>query len=420
MTAPTVAPGGPFALQKKSATPKNVVELLSGETLKAEIAKVLPRHITPERMLRTALTTVKMNDKLQKVPIHSFASAMMKCSQYGLEPDGRHAHLIPFKTGKKDKEGQDIYDLNLIFDYKGLVALVRRSGEVQDIHCDVVYESDEFECSYGEGGRLFHKPNLKVSKKDRGPIICAYSFVKMKDGGVSYEAMPICEIEEVRDNSQGYRAYKSGFTKSSPWETNFAEMAKKTAFRRHSKWLTLSPELRDAVNADDDEDARFERAKPIAAAVVPADFSAPALPEGEPSSPVQSSPVGGSQAGQGSVVPEPASPESYSTPEMDPEQPTPPPQPNTQEPVPTTPVPVPNETLGKPEKPKEVTPRQHALSKLKSYIKEAGMQDADFIAAATQAGHLPPNVQNLSALTTEHMNLLSRDFDAILQHHQVS
>jgi recombination protein RecT len=265
----TPAPASPFAIQRQKQ-PTTVLELLSNDAFRGEIAKVLPKHLPAERMLRVALTTAKMNDKIAKANMTSFAAAMMKCSQYGLEPDGRNAHLIPFKC----KDGT--YDIQLIFDYKGLASLVRRSGDVSDIHCDVVYENDEFECTFGNGGALLHKPNLKSKREDRGDIYCAYSFVKLKDGSVSYEPMALWEVLDVMENSQGYKAFKAGYAKSSPWETSFAEMAKKTAFRRHTKWLPLSPETKEALMADDDtisDEERFNRAKKVSAEVVAPDFS---------------------------------------------------------------------------------------------------------------------------------------------------
>ena len=153
----------------------------------------------------------------------------MDCSQLGLEPDGRKVHLIPY--GDK---------CTLIIDYKGLVDLARRSGKIADIHADVVYENDLFKYSYGTDGSLVHKPSLT----DRGKPIAAYSFVLLKDGASSYEVMNFDEVDAIHKRS------KAG--KSGPWITDWAEMAKKTVFRRHSKWLPVSSEFQEAIDKDFD------------------------------------------------------------------------------------------------------------------------------------------------------------------------
>lgn len=247
------------------ANRRDVISLLQSDDVKSKVALALPRHMRPDRMIRVMLTTVNNNPKLLNCSRESLLAALLKCSQYGLEPDGRHAHLIPYGD-----------QVQLIFDYKGLVDLVRRSGEVADIHCDVVRETDEFEFSYGDGGKLVHKPNLKTT--ERGPIFCAYSYVKLKDGYQSYEVMSVDEVEAIKERSSGYQAWKSGKVKSSTWETDWNEMAKKTVFRRHTKWLPLSSELREKIHDDDDgitPKQGFAGAKPVFDSATLLDVSLP-------------------------------------------------------------------------------------------------------------------------------------------------
>ena len=100
----------------------------------------------------------------------------------------------------------------------------------------------EWEFAYGSGAVLKHKPNLDAD--DRGRPICAYSFVKLRDGNEDFIVMSVRDIEKVRERS---KAANSG-----PWVSDWSEMAKKTVFRRHSKWLPLSPEIKDAVEVGDD------------------------------------------------------------------------------------------------------------------------------------------------------------------------
>jgi recombination protein RecT len=189
------------------------------------------------RFIRAALNTTMRQPELLQCTQESFFRCMLDLSSYGLEADGRRAHLIPFRNSKNG--GQ--LECQLIIDYKGIAELVRRSGDVSYIHADVVYERDEWDFAYGPGAFLKHKPNME----NRGEKVKAvYSFVKLADGSEDFIVLSRGEVEKVRRRS------KSGG--SGPWATDWDEMAKKTAFRRHSKWLPLSPETRDAIERDDD------------------------------------------------------------------------------------------------------------------------------------------------------------------------
>lgn len=210
-------------------------DLLQTERVKQEIATALPKHMTPDRMIRAAMTAMLKTPELANCDRTSFMQAMLTLSQLGLEPDGRMAHLIPFRNNKAQR-----VDCQLIVDYKGLVELAQRSGKVSKIHADVVCENDLFEYDMGEINK-----HVVDFRKPRGEAYAAYARVVMKDGTSKCEVMSREEIDAVRARS---RAGGSG-----PWVTDWREMAKKTVFRRCSKWLSLSPELRDVVEADDDQ-----------------------------------------------------------------------------------------------------------------------------------------------------------------------
>lgn len=236
------------ALTVKS-TKKTIKDYLQSDDFKLAVAKSLPKHCTPERFTRVALTALMRVPKLAECTQESLFRCMLDLSALGLEPDSRRAHLIPFRDNKTNTTV-----CTLIVDYKGIVELVRRSGEVVYIHADVVGENDEFDYAFGSGAFLKHKPAFS----DRGKIKCAYSFVRLKDGSEDFDVMGVDEIEKVRNRS------RSG--NNGPWVTDWNEMAKKTVFRRHSKWLPLSYELRSAIEKDDEpltEQERFAAAKPV-------------------------------------------------------------------------------------------------------------------------------------------------------------
>lgn len=230
---------------------QNLKGLINQDQIKEQLGRALPRHLTPDRFIRVATTALTRTPKLQQCTPESFMECLLSLSQYGLEPDGREAHLIPFYNQRAQ-----VTVCTLIIDYKGLVKLVRNSGEVQDIHADVVCENDEFSYEFGTKAHLSHKPKLG----DRGDVLASYSYVKLKDGSESFDVMSKEEIEAIKGRS------KSG--SDGPWVTDWNEMAKKTVFRRHSKWLPISSEL--VKQAIDQHDEDFETAKPAKAREVKA------------------------------------------------------------------------------------------------------------------------------------------------------
>jgi recombination protein RecT len=236
----------------KPSPKSNIRDLLQSEEFRTQIARALPRQMSGNavRFARIALTATFKNPKLLDCSRQSLLNCLLRLSELGIEPDGRRAHLIPFKD-----------ECTLLLDYKGIAELIRRNGDVAYIHCDVVGENDHFDYRFGSHGKLDHVP----ATGDRGRIRCAYSFIRLKDGTEEYDVMATEDIERIRKRS---RAANDG-----PWVTDWNEMAKKTVFRRHAKLLPLSPEMRELIESDDEaftETERFNAAKPVAASVAEA------------------------------------------------------------------------------------------------------------------------------------------------------
>lgn len=206
------------------------------ESRKAEIAAALPRHLTPDRMLRVLLTAATKTPTLLNCEPASFYAAALTASQLGLEPDGvlGHAYLIPF--GKQ---------VQFIPGYKGLIHLARRSKEISTIQAHVVHDGDRFEYEFGLSPKLVHVP-LPTAKSGPDAVTFAYAVARLKDGGVQWDVLSRKEIDAVRSRS---RAAQSG-----PWVTDYEEMAKKTALRRLCKLLPVSVELERAVALDERAD----------------------------------------------------------------------------------------------------------------------------------------------------------------------
>jgi recombination protein RecT len=246
-------------VQNGHPKPTTLKGWIESEDFKRAIAMALPKHMTAERFCRIAITATMRTPKLMECTRESVFNCLLQLSQLGLEPDGRTAHLIPFENSKKNARGDwsKVMECTLVIDYKGFAELVMRSGLVSGIHADTICEHDDFE--YDRGQITRHRIDFR---KPRGTPYAAYVEVRMKDGNRVSCVMSQEEIYSIRDRSQGWIAFKKGWAKKSPWNPAEPfieyEMWKKTAFRRLTKWLTLSPEIHDAFNHEDNEERRLE------------------------------------------------------------------------------------------------------------------------------------------------------------------
>jgi recombination protein RecT len=243
------------------------------ESQKANLAAVLPKHVDADRMLKLALGAMRTTPKLLNCNVESLMGAVVTCSTLGLEPNTPlgHAYLIPFENRQKGTT-----DVQIVFGYKGLIDLARRSGQIISIAAHEVCQNDEFHFSYGLDEKLIHKPALT----GRGEPIAFYAVAKLVGGGYAFEVMGRDQIEEIRDASQNYKfAREKGKT---VWGQHFVEMGRKTVLRRLFKYLPVSIELATAANIDSNTEAgkagNYEEALKGEYSVMPDDAPA-ALPD---------------------------------------------------------------------------------------------------------------------------------------------
>lgn len=222
------------------------------ESQKATLAAVLPRHVSPDRMLKIALGALRTTPKLMYCTVESLMGAVVQVSQLGLEPNTPlgHAYLIPFDK-KKNENGRWVVEkteVQIVLGYKGLIDLARRSGQIVSIAAHAVHENDHFEYAYGLDEKLEHKPAMG----DRGGIIAFYAVAKLVGGGHAFEVMSDDDVKAIRDSSQGWKQAKQfKKTETSPWGAHYAEMGRKTVLRRLFKYLPVSIELANAAALDE-------------------------------------------------------------------------------------------------------------------------------------------------------------------------
>lgn len=237
------APARPLAQMK----PKEQISYLLNQK-KGELAKMLPKTLSIERLLKVAQIAATTTPALAKCDVPSLVGAIGQCAQMGLEPNTvlGHAYLVPFNTKRKDGNGVErwVNSVQVIIGYKGLIDLARRSGQIVSIAAHEVCENDQFELVYGLDEKLVHRPAMG----ERGEVIGFYAVAKLKDGGHSFEFMSLHQVREIMKATQSKGKY-------GPWQDHFIEMGRKTVIRRLAKYLPLSIEFQTAVALDNQAEA---------------------------------------------------------------------------------------------------------------------------------------------------------------------
>lgn len=230
------------------------------DAMTSQFQAALPAHIPVERFGRVVMTAIQNNPDLLKCSRKSLFNAAMKAAQDGLLPDSREGAMVPFKG--------EVTWMPMI---GGIRKKVRNSGEIATWDVHAVFEKDAFEFELGDEPFIKHKPYLG----DRGKLIAVYSVATLKSGEKSRDVMSVAEVEKIRALSKG---------SNTPWNnpTFYAEMAKKTVARRHSKVLPMSSDLDDLIRRDDHlydldgarDEAQVDRPKSLAGRLdALADFS---------------------------------------------------------------------------------------------------------------------------------------------------
>lgn len=209
-----------------------------------QIQIAVPKHLSPDRMVRIALTAIRTTPKLALCDQHSFAAAVMNAAALGLEvntPLG-HAYLIPRLM--KQRDGSKRMECTLQIGYQGMIDLARRSGQVSSIYAFTVHEGDEFAYRLGLDPDVTHVPNLDVARH-AGNMTHVYAVAKLRgeEGDRQFVVLSKRDVEERKARGVGGPA----------WRTDYLAMARKTAVRALFTMLPKSPEMARASTVDDAE-----------------------------------------------------------------------------------------------------------------------------------------------------------------------
>lgn len=203
--------------------------------MEGEIKKVLPALMSIDRFIRIVSTEVRKNPKLLEANKMTVLSCIMTSAQMGLEIGAHlgHSYLVPYKQ-----------ECQLIIGYKGMLELVRRSGQVKSLKAEAVYTNDEFEMDVFEN-KIIHKPELDG---DRGEFRLAWVKVVLKSGETQIAWMTKEQINKRRGVASTRKV----------WDAWYEEMAIKTVIKKACKFLPMSIEDQRMIAADERVYRTFE------------------------------------------------------------------------------------------------------------------------------------------------------------------
>ena len=243
---------------EKAKQPTSLDRLKAGfEKWRPTLAKILPKHIDPDRVIKIALNVYLQNPALQKCSWQSMLRATMQCAELGLDPSPLlgEAYFIPYENTIDVKVGNEwvkrkVLEVQLQTGYAGLIKLAKQTGLVADIYA-VVVDKSEAEPKFDAKGRLvsgFYVEQgttrkihhiMNFAKERTGEVHAAYGVAKMADGSdPHFEVFTLKDIERIRGKSPSYRANPN----KGPWIEDFEAMAKKTMIKQVLKYIPKSPE----------------------------------------------------------------------------------------------------------------------------------------------------------------------------------
>ncbi len=194
-----------------------------------QIALALPDNVSADKFLQIANRALLENPALLNADRASLFTAVSQCGTAGVDPDGRQAALVIYKTkvktpGEPDRWIEKVQCIIMIGGYRKIAAEYGWS-----IETDVVRGNDEFDYEGGLHPTLTHrKPPLGA---ERGSLIGAYAICRHRQHDPIIVVLDGTEVAKAKAAS---RASKFG-----PWVDWESEMWAKTAGRKAFKQLPL-------------------------------------------------------------------------------------------------------------------------------------------------------------------------------------
>lgn len=241
--------------QTKDLAPPSVSKMLTNPAIQSRFNEIL-KDKAPA-FISSIINLVNGNSGLSIAEPQSIimSAAVAATLDLPINPNLGFAYIIAYKQKYTDDQGQwkEKSVAQFQMGYKGFIQLAMRTGQYKHINALEIRAgqlkkanplTEEYEFDFSVEG---------------GEVIGYVAYFKMLNG---FEKTVYWNVGKIIDHAKRYS--KSFGQKSSPWNTNFPEMALKTLIKHVlSKYGILSIEMQKAVNVDqsvikDDKGEHFE------------------------------------------------------------------------------------------------------------------------------------------------------------------
>lgn len=237
------------AARKADLAHSRVEDLLLDDSVRQQLQRAMPSQLSADRFMRVLLTECRQNTRLLECTPKSFLACILDMAGLGLEPGPLgYAYLVPYRDTKNK-----VTICTFILGYKGMIYLARESQQIAGITAEVVHQGDQFDYELGSSKRIYHKP-APGNDDPMAPGIFYYAIAHYKDGGpfgFDFKVLSKKEVDYYRSKS---RARDEG-----PWVTEYNAMGRKTAVRRLSPFLPLTPRAAEAIELDEQREFGLQR-----------------------------------------------------------------------------------------------------------------------------------------------------------------
>lgn len=202
---------------------------------KGQMMLCLPKHLTPDRMTRLALTQFSSNPKLQECAPRSIAASMMTASALGLEPGvNGQCFLVPYYD-KREK----MMICQCVPGWKGLTDIANRSGRCT-VWTGAVFQGDHFEYALGDKPFIQHKPG-----DEDNPAKLTHLYAVGRVNGSEWPVIEVWSVKKVTNHRDKYNKVGAAHYSFG----NLEMYGRKVPLLQVLKYMPASIELSNAIAA---------------------------------------------------------------------------------------------------------------------------------------------------------------------------